>query len=61
MLPLEHTSTTFENASAMPIVNKRTQNLALSAVILEEWLKELAAMSQEQSIVMLTETILNQY
>lgn len=37
--------------------NKRTRDLAVCAVVLDEWLKELAAISQEQSIVMLTEFI----
>lgn len=41
--------------------NKRTRDLALCAVILDEWLKELAAISQEQSIVMLTDTFINHF
>ncbi|CAD7081204.1 unnamed protein product [Hermetia illucens] len=35
---------------------ERTRDLALCAVLLDEWLKELAAISHEQSIVMLAET-----
>lgn len=41
--------------------NKRTRDLALCAVLLDEWLKELAAISQEQSIVMLTDTFINHF
>ncbi|GAB0095645.1 hypothetical protein DMENIID0001_110500 [Sergentomyia squamirostris] len=33
--------------------NGRTKDLAVCAVILDEWLKELSAISQEQSILML--------
>jgi len=36
--------------------DQRARDLALCAVILDEWLKELSAISQEQSIVMLVET-----
>lgn len=32
---------------------ERTRDLALCAILLDEWLKELAAISQEQSVVML--------
>ncbi|KAI8115765.1 UPF0518 protein [Lucilia cuprina] len=32
---------------------ERTRDLALCAVLLDEWLKELAAIAQEQSVVML--------
>ncbi|XP_055301790.1 FHIP family protein GJ17503 isoform X5 [Sitodiplosis mosellana] len=41
--------------------NKRTRDLALCAVLLDEWLKELAAISQEQSIVLLTDTFINHF
>ena len=37
--------------------NERTRDLALCAVILDEWLKELSAIAQEQSIVMLSDTL----
>lgn len=33
---------------------ERTRELALCAVLLDEWLKELAAIAQEQSVVMIT-------
>lgn len=36
---------------------ERTRDLALCAVILDEWLKELSAISQEHSIIMLTDDI----
>lgn len=39
--------------------NERQRDLALCAVVLDEWLKELSAISQEQSIVMLTDPTLN--
>ncbi|XP_031633699.1 UPF0518 protein GF15501 isoform X3 [Contarinia nasturtii] len=41
--------------------NKRMRDLALCAVLLDEWLKELAAISQEQSIVLLTDTFINHF
>lgn len=41
--------------------NKRTRDLAMCAVLLDEWLKELAAISQEQSIVLLTDTFINHF
>lgn len=34
-------------------LKERARDLALCAVILDEWLKELAAIAQEQSICML--------
>lgn len=33
--------------------NGRTKDLAICAVVLDEWLKELSAISQEQSILMI--------
>ncbi|XP_055378728.1 FHIP family protein GJ17503 isoform X2 [Condylostylus longicornis] len=36
---------------------ERTRDLSLCAVLLDEWLKELAAISQEQSVVMLSDTL----
>lgn len=36
---------------------ERTRDLALCAVLLDEWLKELAAISKEQSIIMLGENL----
>lgn len=41
--------------------NKRIHDLAMCAVLLDEWLKELAAISQEQSIVLLTDTFINHF
>lgn len=38
---------------------ERNRDLAICAVILDEWLKELSAISQEQSIVMLADTFSN--
>ncbi|XP_055854584.1 FHIP family protein GJ17503 isoform X2 [Episyrphus balteatus] len=35
---------------------ERTRDLSLCAVLLDEWLKELSAISQEQSIVMISDT-----
>ncbi|XP_055907885.1 FHIP family protein GJ17503 isoform X2 [Eupeodes corollae] len=35
---------------------ERTRDLSLCAVLLDEWLKELSAISQEQSIVMITDS-----
>ncbi|XP_011177239.2 FHIP family protein GJ17503 isoform X4 [Zeugodacus cucurbitae] len=36
---------------------ERTRDLALCAVLLDEWLKELAAIAQEQSVVLINENI----
>lgn len=41
--------------------NKRTRDLALCAVLLDEWLKELSAISQEQSIILLIDTFINHF
>lgn len=37
---------------------ERTRDLALCAVLLDEWLKELAAVALEQSVVLVTEQLL---
>lgn len=37
---------------------ERSRDLALCAVLLDEWLKELAAIAQEQSVVLVTEQTL---
>jgi len=34
---------------------ERSRDLALCAVLMDEWLKELAAIAQEQSVVLVTE------
>lgn len=54
-------SSSSANAAATITNNKRTRDLALCAVLLDEWLKELAAISQEQSIVLLTDTFINHF
>lgn len=36
---------------------ERNRDLAICAVILDEWLKELSAISQEQSIIMLGDSL----
>lgn len=41
--------------SSLTSTNERARDLAICAVILDEWLKELSAITQEQSIAMLTE------
>ncbi|KAJ6646837.1 FHIP family protein [Pseudolycoriella hygida] len=46
-------------SNGISITNERQRDLALCAVILDEWLKELSAISQEQSLVMLSDPILN--
>lgn len=38
-------------------INERHRDLAISAVLLDEWLKELSAISQELSIVLLDENV----
>lgn len=37
----------------------RNRDLAICAVVLDEWLKELSAISQEQSIIMLADSFLS--
>lgn len=54
-------SSASSSAAATMSNNKRTRDLALCAVLLDEWLKELAAISQEQSIVLLTDTFINHF
>lgn len=58
---LDSMGNTSNAGSSTTINNKRTRDLAICAVILDEWLKELAAISQEQSIVMLTEIFINHF
>lgn len=43
--------------SANSYVNERHRDLAISAVLMDEWLKELSAISQELSIVLLNENL----
>lgn len=38
-------------------ISERHRDLAISAVLLDEWLKELSAISQELSIVLLNENV----
>lgn len=40
---------------ANSFVNERHRDLAISAVLLDEWLKEMSAISQEMSIALLHE------
>lgn len=44
-----------ENRLRIEKPSNRNRDLALCAVLLDEWLKELAAIAQEQSIVMIHE------
>lgn len=39
------------------IGTERSRDLALCAVVLDEWLNELAAISQEQSIMMINDNL----
>jgi hypothetical protein len=41
--------------------NERQRDLAIAAVLLDEWLKELSAISQEQSIVMLNDNFIKTF
>lgn len=41
--------------SANTYVNERHRDLAIAAVLMDEWLKEMSAISQEMSIVLLNE------
>lgn len=43
-------------SSPISLHSIRTKELALCAIILDEWIKELAAISQEQYIVMMSTT-----
>lgn len=58
---LDAISSSSPNITATITNNKRMRDLALCAVLLDEWLKELAAISQEQSIVLLTDTFINHF
>ena len=48
------TETSVLNTNSL-YANERQKDLAISAVLLDEWFKELSAISQEQSIVLLNE------
>lgn len=54
-LQLQQQSTVGGLAMATTTTNERTRDLSTCAVLLDEWLKELSAISQEQCIVMLAE------
>lgn len=45
------------NDGASSYVNERQRDLAISAIIMDEFLKELSAISQEMSIVLLNENL----
>ena len=45
-------------APTQPTVPAHTRKMAMSAVVLEEWLQELAALAQEQSVMLQQEKIL---
>lgn len=45
------------DGSASSYVNERQRDLAISAIIMDEFLKELSAISQEMSIVLLNENL----
>jgi hypothetical protein len=46
-----------EGMSANSYVNERHMSIANAAVLMDEWLKELSAISQEMSIVLLNENL----
>jgi hypothetical protein len=50
-------SNSIVGASASIGATERTKDLAICAVLLDEWLKELSAISQEQCIIMLADSI----
>ena len=45
------------NVTATTYVNERQRDLAISAIVMDEFLKELSAISQEMSIVLLNENL----
>lgn len=47
-----------DNSGLISMVNERHRDLAISAVIMDEFLKELSAISQEMSIVLLNENLM---
>lgn len=50
---------TINDSSALILnVNERHRDLAISAVVMDEFLKELSAISQEMSIVLLNENFM---
>lgn len=48
---------TSSGLSISPYLNERQRDLAISAIIVDEFLKELSAISQEMSIVLLNENL----
>lgn len=49
------------NDASSTVVATITNNERMRAVLLYEWFKELAAIAQEQSIVMLADTFTNHF
>lgn len=44
-------------SSSNSYISERHRDLAISAVLMDEWLKEMSAISQEMSIVLLNENL----
>ncbi|CRK98436.1 CLUMA_CG011793, isoform B [Clunio marinus] len=56
-LELQSSSNDPIGISASSYMNERHRDLAISAVLMDEWLKEMSAISQEMSIVLLNENL----
>lgn len=54
-LEMQSSTNDTHGLSANSYVNERHRDLAISAVLMDEWLKEMSAISQEMSIVLLNE------
>lgn len=57
---LEYSLVNINGAIVGGIGSERQRDLAVSAVVLDEWLKELAAITQEQCIIMISDQVSSQ-
>lgn len=57
---LEYSLVNINGSIVSGIGSERQRDLAVSAVVLDEWLKELSAITQEQCIIMISDQVLSQ-
>lgn len=57
---LEYSLVNINGSIVGGVGSERQRDLAVSAVVLDEWLKELSAITQEQCIIMISEQVLTQ-
>lgn len=57
---LEYSLVNINGSIVGGVGSERQRDLAVSAVVLDEWLKELSAITQEQCIIMISEQVMTQ-